>query len=164
MMSFSTSSSEWSSIDIAVRDAVDRSAGLCEAFSGPWDEESLLYLAERSPSLKSLHISHDEYASYEVLIDIIKKLPLLEDLDISPPFCHICESEKFFDFSDVALTALLDNCPLLDSLNISGSLDITMDAQLRAKCARVENLILPYVSDEEYVEEEDEEPEEDEDG
>ena len=38
---------EWSSIDVAVRDAVDRSAGLCEAFSGPWDDESLLYLAER---------------------------------------------------------------------------------------------------------------------
>jgi hypothetical protein len=38
---------EWSSIEIAVRDAVDRSAGLCEAFSAPWDEESLLYLAER---------------------------------------------------------------------------------------------------------------------
>ena len=38
---------EWSSIEIAVRDAVDRSAGLCEAFSGPWDDESLLYLAER---------------------------------------------------------------------------------------------------------------------
>jgi hypothetical protein len=38
---------EWSSVEIAVRDAVDRSAGLCESFSGPWDDESLLYLAER---------------------------------------------------------------------------------------------------------------------
>jgi hypothetical protein len=38
---------EWSSIEIAVRDAVDRSAGLCESFSGPWDDVSLLYLAER---------------------------------------------------------------------------------------------------------------------
>ncbi|CAO2206025.1 unnamed protein product [Urochloa humidicola] len=38
---------EWSSIDIAVRDAVDRGAGLCEVFSGPWDDDSLLYLAER---------------------------------------------------------------------------------------------------------------------
>ncbi|CAD6265956.1 unnamed protein product [Miscanthus lutarioriparius] len=38
---------EWSSIEIAVIDALDRSAGLCEAFSGPWDDESLLYLAER---------------------------------------------------------------------------------------------------------------------
>lgn len=84
---------------------------------------------------------------------------------MTPVMCELRSIElSNISFSDVALTALLDNCPLLDSLNISGSLDITMDAQLRAKCARVENLILPYVSDEEYVEEEDEEPEEDEDG
>ncbi|CAO2209902.1 unnamed protein product [Urochloa humidicola] len=77
---------EWSSIDIAVRDAVDRGAGLCEVFSGPWDDDSLLYLAERSPSLKQIHLSHVQYASYEVLIEAIKMLPLLEDLEISPPY------------------------------------------------------------------------------
>ncbi|CAO2189449.1 unnamed protein product [Urochloa humidicola] len=204
---------EWSSTDIAVRDAVDRSAGLCEAFSGPWDDDSLLYLAERSPSLKQIHLSYDQYASYEVLIEAIEKLPLLEDLEISPPYRQICASEKFFEtvckarpllknikimftmpsdytighagleecidgdiyrtpmmcelrslelsnyvLSAAALTAILDNCPLLESLKISGLLVDGMDAQLREKCARIKNLSLPDDSDEE-----DEEPEEDED-
>jgi len=207
---------EWSSIDVAVRDAVDRSAGLCEAFSGPWDDESLLYLAERSPSLKHMHLSHDEYASYEVLIEAIKKLPLLEDLEISPPYHQICASERFFEsickarpllknlkirftmpsgytfghavleecvdgdiyrtpmmcelrtlqlsnyvFYGLALTAILNNCPLLESLNITGLfVDGSMDAELRAKCARIKNLSLPDCSDDEY---EDEGPDEDED-
>jgi hypothetical protein len=61
---------EWSSIDIAVRDAVDRSSGQCEAFSGPWDDESLLYLAERyvNPSVFCLPSSvavHVMYAGDE---------------------------------------------------------------------------------------------------
>ncbi|CAL5010811.1 unnamed protein product [Urochloa decumbens] len=214
-----TSVPEWSSVDIAVRDAVDRSAGLCEAFSGPWDDDSLLYLAERSPSLKEMHLSHDEYASYEVLIEAIKKLPLLEDLEISPPYQQICASERFFEsvckarpllknikimftmpsgynmgdavleeyidgdiyrtplmlelrslelsnylFFAEALTAILDNCPLLESLKISGLLVDGMDVQLREKCARIKNLSLPNDSDEEDEEthdsdEEDEEPE-----
>jgi hypothetical protein len=57
---------EWSSIDIAVHDAVDRSAGQSEAFSGPWNDESLLYLAERYvnpsefclPSSVSVHVMY----------------------------------------------------------------------------------------------------------
>nr|CAB3480287.1 unnamed protein product [Digitaria exilis] len=162
---------EWSSIDIAVRDVVDRSAGLCEVFSGPWDAESLLYLAERSPSLKSLHISHDEDASYEVLIDTIKNLPLLEDLDISLPYRHICASEKF-------LVSVCNARPLLKNLKINFSMpsDYSFEEavavvcqecvdgdiyRIPATCARVKNLILPDDSDEEC---EDEDLVEDEDG
>ncbi|TVU02051.1 hypothetical protein EJB05_52417, partial [Eragrostis curvula] len=33
-------------IETAVRDAVDRSTGQMEAFSGPWDDESLVYLGD----------------------------------------------------------------------------------------------------------------------
>ncbi|CAO2206059.1 unnamed protein product [Urochloa humidicola] len=71
-------------------------------------------------------------------------------------------------FSAEALTSILDNCPLLESLKISGLLVDGMDAQLQEKCARIKNLSLPNDLDEEDEEtddsdEEDEEPEEDED-
>ncbi|WVZ94386.1 hypothetical protein U9M48_040285 [Paspalum notatum var. saurae] len=213
---------EWSSNDIAVRDAVNRSVGQCESFFGPWDDESLLYLAERSPSLKSLHLYLKSLrknllwadgASYEVLIEAIKKFPLLEDLEISPPYEHISASERLFEsickarpllknlkvrfimpfdypfeeamleeridgdiyrtplmcelrslvlcnyiYDGLELAAILDNCPLLESLDITGLfVDGTMDAQLQAKCATVKNLNL-------HLDDSDDEGEEDEYG
>ncbi|CAL5007790.1 unnamed protein product [Urochloa decumbens] len=68
--------------------AVDRAAGQCEAFKGSSDEESLIPLVERAPSLKSLHIEHHSiYWDYdarsgEELVEALKKLTLLEDLQI----------------------------------------------------------------------------------
>ncbi|CAL5003457.1 unnamed protein product [Urochloa decumbens] len=68
--------------------AVDRAAGQCEAFKGSCDEESLIPLVERAPSLKSLDIElHSIYWGYddrsgEVLVEALKKLTLLEDLHI----------------------------------------------------------------------------------
>ncbi|TVU02043.1 hypothetical protein EJB05_52409, partial [Eragrostis curvula] len=57
------------------------------------------------------------------------------------------------------LTAILDSCPVLESLNVpSGDYLITsrMDEKLRAKCAKLKNVTLPYDSDEEeYYEESD---------
>ena len=55
---------------------------------------------------------------------------------------------------------MLDNCPLLESLHITGLfVDGTMDAELQAKCARVKNLDLPFNSDEDSEIEEDEDSE-----
>ena len=162
-----------------------------------------------------LHLSCVRGASYECLIEAIKKLTLLEDLEISPPYRHISASDWLFQsvckarpllknlkisftmhfyysfgdacleecvdgdiyrtplmcqlrslelsnyiFSGLALTAMLDNCPLLESLHITGLfVDGTMDAELQAKCARVKNLNLPFSSDEDSVIEEDEDSE-----
>ncbi|TVU43224.1 hypothetical protein EJB05_09671 [Eragrostis curvula] len=187
-------------IETAVRDAVDRSSGRMEAFSGPWDDESLVYLGDRTPSLKSLHLSHDEYATDDILMVSLKKFPLLEDVDISPPFSHLSASERLFesickacpllknlkirftlppdlDFGEVMLmecadgdryrtpmmrelrslelynyvigseqfTPILDNCPLLESVHITGFyVDGEMDAELQAKCARLKNLTFPF--------------------
>lgn len=134
----------------------------------------------------------------------IKKLPLLEDLDISPPFYDLSASDKLFEsvckacpllkslkirftldpdfdfeaeamlmecvdgdiyrtpvmcqlqsieifnyvFSNEQLTAILDNCPLLESLHITGChVDGVMDEQLHVKCARVKNLNIPFEVD-----------------
>ncbi|RCV29702.1 hypothetical protein SETIT_6G033400v2 [Setaria italica] len=189
------------------RGAVDRAAGQCEAFSGPCDDEFLTYLVERAPSLKILHLRHDD--SFKVALDVklLKKLPLLEDVDISLSYfsdgasqvlfeaiCEaspqlqklrmsfdVCSDSNYYDddmdFSDKAyvipvmselhslelvgynltaagLTAIIDNSPVLESLNVTGGYIIgTMDQELLAKCARVKNLVLPSDSDEDYDEE-----------
>ncbi|TVU02052.1 hypothetical protein EJB05_52418, partial [Eragrostis curvula] len=190
-------------MDTAVYDAVDRSAGQMEAFSGPWDDELLVYLGDRAPSLKSLHLSYDDDATDEILMLAIKKFPLLEDLDISPPFYDLSAADKLFEsvckacpllknlkikfipppyfdfdeailmecvdgdiyrtpmmrelrslellnyvFSKEQLTAILDNCPLLESLRITGHQVDEMDAQLQEKCARVKHLTIPFYTTE----------------
>ncbi|CAO2168326.1 unnamed protein product [Urochloa humidicola] len=61
--------------------AIDRSAWQCDTLRGYCDDESLLYLVERAPSLKTLHLSWFD-GSNDVLKLGLKKLPLLENLKI----------------------------------------------------------------------------------
>ncbi|CAO2168323.1 unnamed protein product [Urochloa humidicola] len=175
-----------------VRAAVDRAAGQCVVFAGPADDDSLLYLVERAPCLKSLHLL-DVSASCETLNEAIKALPFLEDFEISPSYfstmkfesvCQACHRLKtlrltlhmpFSYCSDKlavpmmpelqslqllnceitadGLKNILESCPLLESLHISGALvsGSEMDEEIRCKCARVRNLILPdYGPGEDY--------------
>ncbi|RLM61969.1 putative F-box/LRR-repeat protein 23 isoform X1 [Panicum miliaceum] len=167
-----------------VRAAVDRGAGQCVAFAGPADDDSLLYLVDRAPCLKSLHLL-DVSASSEVLNKAIKELPFLEDLEISPSYFSTPKFEsvsqacprlktlilrlhmpfgygsdklaavpimwelRTLQLLDCELTtdglkSILDSCPLLESLHITGSLiGSEMDEEVRGKCARVRNLTLP---------------------
>ncbi|GJN39446.1 hypothetical protein PR202_gb28567 [Eleusine coracana subsp. coracana] len=182
--------------------AVDRSRGQCEAFCGPVDMDTLLYLVERAPLLKSLHLSTSCKVDNEIFTMALKKLTILEDLEISASYsrenllkyvCQACpqleklrvtliddidygsDGSSYMEFSDggfceistmcklrslklldfeltmEGLTTILDNCPILESLHITGSiLDIQeMDEDLQVKCARVKNLILP-VDDDKY--------------
>ncbi|KAL6622868.1 hypothetical protein ACP70R_032747 [Stipagrostis hirtigluma subsp. patula] len=69
----------WKAMALA---AVGRSAGQCEAFWSRADEEVLLYLADRAPSLKSLRVTPHNDVSSEAFIEIIKKFPLLEELQL----------------------------------------------------------------------------------
>ncbi|CAN6347626.1 unnamed protein product [Urochloa humidicola] len=64
------------------RATVDRSAGGCEIFLGRADDEFLLYLADRAPSLKSLHITSHQDVSSTVFSKLIKEFPLLEELEL----------------------------------------------------------------------------------
>ncbi|KAF8775024.1 hypothetical protein HU200_005073 [Digitaria exilis] len=166
-----------------VRAAMDRSAGQCVAFTGPADDDTLFYLVERAPCLKSLHLL-DVSASSEVLYDAIKAFIFLEDLEVSPSYfstmkfesvCQACPriqalrlrlhmpfgfgSDKLevpmmwelhsLQLNDCELTShglknILDSCPLLESLHITGSLiGSEMDEEIRVKCARLRNLTLP---------------------
>ncbi|TVU50372.1 hypothetical protein EJB05_01742, partial [Eragrostis curvula] len=62
--------------------AVDRSAGQCEAFWGRADDEVLRYLADRAPSLKSLRVTSRCDITSKAFTELIKKLPLLEELEL----------------------------------------------------------------------------------
>ncbi|XP_003575531.2 F-box protein SKIP19 isoform X2 [Brachypodium distachyon] len=64
------------------RAAVDRSAGQCDSFCSRANDELLLYIADRVPSLRILHITSRYDVSSSVLSEAIKKLPLLEELDV----------------------------------------------------------------------------------
>ncbi|CAL4906850.1 unnamed protein product [Urochloa decumbens] len=69
----------WKAMAIA---AIDRSAGQCEAFWGHADDEVLLYLADRAPSMKSLRLTYHYDVSSEVFTELIMKFPLLEELEL----------------------------------------------------------------------------------
>ncbi|KAL6658889.1 hypothetical protein ACP70R_002929 [Stipagrostis hirtigluma subsp. patula] len=54
------------------------------------------------------------------------------------------------NFTNKGLTAILDNCPYLESLDIRHCFNIIMDDALKAKCARIKTLKLPYDSTDDY--------------
>ncbi|CAO2200873.1 unnamed protein product [Urochloa humidicola] len=68
-----------------------------------------------------------------------------------PPM-HQLRSIKLLDcdLTTKALSAILDSCPLLEYLEVTGTFYATVDEQLQVKCDRVKNLILPndFVEDE----------------
>ncbi|CAL5003512.1 unnamed protein product [Urochloa decumbens] len=53
-------------------------------------------------------------------------------------------------FTNEGLTAILDNCPHLESLDIRHCFNIDMDDALRAKCATIKTLRLPYDPTDDY--------------
>ncbi|XP_024317813.1 uncharacterized protein LOC112271850 [Brachypodium distachyon] len=98
------------------RTAVNRSAGRCESFRGRADGYFLLYLADRAPLLRSLHLtSRFDMMSHlggDKLVAAMAKLRLLERLVLSegnvdvPSLLDLLEEE--------------DHCPRLELLDASG--------------------------------------------
>ncbi|PUZ67059.1 hypothetical protein GQ55_3G401500 [Panicum hallii var. hallii] len=72
-------SSGWKAMALA---AVHRCAGQCEAFWGRADDDVLFYLADRASSMKSLRVTSHYDVSSEVFAEVIKKFPLLEELEL----------------------------------------------------------------------------------
>ncbi|RCV18627.1 hypothetical protein SETIT_3G316900v2 [Setaria italica] len=94
-------SSAWKAMALA---AVDRSSGKCEAFWGRADVEVLLYLADRASSMKSLRVASHYDVSSEVFAELIKKFPLLEELELVLKYDAIdTKSEQPFTNSLVEL-------------------------------------------------------------
>ncbi|KAM0900064.1 hypothetical protein ACQ4PT_020874 [Festuca glaucescens] len=91
------------------RAALRYSVGQCEAFLGELvSDDVLLVLAQRAPSLKSLHLIRC-FVSREGFAKAIKMLPLLEELEISLCPCLI-------DKKGVKLVAKA--CPMMKHLRL----------------------------------------------
>jgi hypothetical protein len=54
------------------------------------------------------------------------------------------------NLTNKGLTAILDNCPHLESLDLRHCFNVKMDDALRTKCARLKTLKLPHDSTEGY--------------
>uniref|UniRef100_A0A0D9X586 F-box domain-containing protein n=1 Tax=Leersia perrieri TaxID=77586 RepID=A0A0D9X586_9ORYZ len=65
---------------------------------------------------------------------------------------HELRSLQLFanNLSNEGLTAILDNCPHLESLDIRHCFNVSVDDTLRAKCARIKTLRLPHDSTDDY--------------
>ncbi|CAO2197325.1 unnamed protein product [Urochloa humidicola] len=119
------------------RAAVDRSAGQCESFRGRADSDFLAYLADRSPNLRSIHVTSWIYVTERGFVDgVIKKLPLLERLVMW---------RGFFPGSSEVMRAFLDHCPRLDLLDVGGCINsYALGYRTRERCERtIRNLRLP---------------------
>ncbi|CAM0946757.1 unnamed protein product [Alopecurus aequalis] len=120
------------------RAAVDRSAGRCESFRGRADGEFLIYLADRSPSLRSLHLTSYFYMDREEFnTAVIKKLPLLEHLVLSRGI-----------FGKECLEALLEHCPRLQLVDAAGCVTFgAIGIKFVERCkSRIKELRMPRLT------------------
>ncbi|KAL6658881.1 hypothetical protein ACP70R_002921 [Stipagrostis hirtigluma subsp. patula] len=92
--------------------AVRRAAGQCEAFWGEYagDDDFLLFLAGQAPSLKSLRLISCYDVSNEGFAEAIKKLPLLEELELS-----LCKNV----FGQEVFETVGKSCPQLKRFRLS---------------------------------------------
>ncbi|CAO2176192.1 unnamed protein product [Urochloa humidicola] len=89
--------------------AVDRAKGQCEGFKGYCNDDDLLDLVQRAPSLKILHIEHhSDYRHGADLIDVLEELNLLEDLEI--------DFKYSIDWDENMLESVCETCPDLKKL------------------------------------------------
>ncbi|XP_074290454.1 F-box protein SKIP19-like [Silene latifolia] len=177
-------------LNAMTRFAVDRSGGglvdiymeyLC-------DDDTLVYIVERSKNLKHLRLAHYVYVSDEELIEAAKKLPMLEEVQIiicsfseetveavghacptltsfsitgigSKKQNHIFNEEALAisrsmpnlrhlqlignNMSNEGLKAILDGCPLLESLDLRACFQIDLSGDLGKRCERIQHLRYP---------------------
>ncbi|KNA21390.1 hypothetical protein SOVF_043660 [Spinacia oleracea] len=98
--------------NVLTRFIVDRSCGsIVDIFlEHLCDDDTLMYIVERSKNLKHLRLWHYIRISDEGLVEAVKRLPALEEVElIMCKFCddtieaigHICPSLKTFSLNDV---------------------------------------------------------------
>lgn len=181
------------------RFAVDRSAGglLDITLLVLVDDHTLMYIADRSKNLKRLRLELC-YLSNEGLVEAIKKLPMLEELQlIACEFLvaatvealgHTCSSLRSFSLTSVGyktravavignekarriaksmpqlrhlqiignnmtnegLKAILDGCPLLESLDLRACFHIDLSGDLGKRCERIKRVRYPNDSTKDY--------------
>ncbi|KAM0910235.1 hypothetical protein ACQ4PT_014297 [Festuca glaucescens] len=115
--------------------AVDRSDGQLRVFAARLfvSDELLKYILERSPSLATLRLVF--------CCDVYSK-PLVKVIRESPPLELRCLDLDDFELTIAELTAMLENCPLLEVLRVRNCLYIFDQAEheLRSKFARIKTM------------------------
>lgn len=183
--------------NVMTRFAVDRSSGcLVDIYlESLCDDDTLMYIVERSKNLKHLRLGHYINVSDEGLIEAIKGLPVLEEVEIIicsysedtiEAIGRTCPALKSFSLNDVGskshhylgneealavaksmpnlrklqligncmtnhgLKAILDGCPLLESLDLRACFHIDLSGNLGKRCEKIKKLRRPYDSTEDY--------------
>ncbi|KAL2895969.1 F-box protein SKIP19 [Bienertia sinuspersici] len=187
-------------VNVMTRFIVDRSCGCLVDIYLEYvcDDDTLMYIVERSKNLKHLRVGHYIYISDEGLTEAVKKLPELEELEIIicsfsedtiETIGHACPSLKSFSLngvaskhrrchklvvneealaiaksmpnlrklqligswmSNVGLKAVLDGCPLLESLDLRACFGIDLSGDLGKRCEKIKHLRLPCDSTADY--------------
>ncbi|CAO2043907.1 unnamed protein product [Urochloa humidicola] len=88
------------------RAAIDRSVGRCEYFCGIADRDLLAYIAARTPSLRTLHVTSCWCLPEEFFDRVVTKLPMLERLVLDGGRLLLS-----------TLIGLLEHCPHLEVLD-----------------------------------------------
>ncbi|CAL5007794.1 unnamed protein product [Urochloa decumbens] len=104
-----------------------------------WAGNMLQSVCHACPRLKNLNIRWGGVGYTESKFN-------MEPIDNQIPVMHDLQTLKLYecDLSCWGLNSILDNCPQLETLYISGYFnEREMDKELRVKCARVKNLSLP---------------------
>lgn len=191
-------------VNLMTRYAVDRSAGQLDDIYLEYlcDDETLMYVAERSLNLRHLRLGHYIYVSDEGLIEAVQKLPMLEEVQLI--LCSFSDETvealgralprlrsfsltqvgskklRFLDDEDplsgneealaiaksmpelhhlqlignymtnVGLQAILDGCPLLESLDLRACFHIDLSGGLGNRCKALKHLRLPHDSTKDY--------------
>ncbi|MED6186820.1 hypothetical protein PIB30_070382 [Stylosanthes scabra] len=131
--------------------AIDRSCGLLEDLSIKFfgSTDLFKYIIDSQCQLRRLRLVLCFDISEEGLIEIAERLPMLEELDIS--LCRKvssvaleaigrgCPLLKSFKFNDnysyhIGVSAILNGCPHLESLDLSGCRNVKLKGKLRRRC------------------------------
>ncbi|EAZ05889.1 hypothetical protein OsI_28127 [Oryza sativa Indica Group] len=98
------------------------------------------------PQLKRFRFSKDCFYSFE------DNEYEMDEEALGIATMHELRSLQLFanNLRNEGLAAILDNCPYLESLDIRHCFNVNMDDTLRAKCARIKTLRLPYDSTDDY--------------
>ncbi|KAE8776629.1 putative F-box/LRR-repeat protein 23 [Hordeum vulgare] len=133
-------------------------------------DKGLVALGKRSPHLEELELT--TCSIYISMKAVGQAFPQLKRLRLNNRWVNV-ECEEQFDnhraldiasnmpelrhlqlfanrLRNSALAAILDNCPHLESLDLRQCFNIHIDAELRAKCARLRDVRLPKDSTNDY--------------
>ncbi|TVU10764.1 hypothetical protein EJB05_44310, partial [Eragrostis curvula] len=148
------------------------------------DHYLIRFLSYQAPLLKSLILVSCCEVSHRGLLEAIERFPLLRELEVTacPKVCKVklvevvamaCPRNDreataisrmreirslqvvYSELSNQGLSAILDNCPHLESLDVRRCRHIIVDEALRDKCARINSvkLLLHERDDDDYCEE-----------